>query len=207
MAGGFLIVDTAFFFANLVKVMEGGYVPLALATATYGIMWIWHRGATAVMTRIRDSLIPLDQFVAQVESDKIPRVPGTAVFLTRTVDGTPPVLSWHVKHNRALHSRIFILRVSILTVPWLRHSNRLEVTQLAPDIWRGEARYGFMESPDVPALLALGKAKGCSIDLDDATYYVGHETVVRVRTARACRAGKRLCSGRWSATQPMSRAF
>jgi KUP system potassium uptake protein len=178
VAAGFMIVDGAFFLANLVKVTEGGYVPLLLASGTYGLMWIWHRGAAAVTASTRDAAIPLDVFLAKVEAEKIPRVPGTAVFLTRTSDGTPPVLSWHVRHNRALHEHIFILRVAILPVPWLRHSSRIEIKPLAPNFWRGEARYGFMESPDVPALLGLAKAMGCGLDLDDVTYYVGHETVV-----------------------------
>jgi KUP system potassium uptake protein len=177
-AAGFMIVDGAFFLANLVKVADGGYVPLLLASSTYGLMWIWHRGATAVSARMRDALMPLDVFLAKVEADKIPRVPGTAIFLTRTTDGTPPVLSWHVRHNRSLHQHIFVLRVSILPVPWLRGSERIEVKELAPNFWRGEAHYGFMESPDVPALLRLGNARGCNLDLNDATYYVGHETVV-----------------------------
>lgn len=178
VAAGFMAVDVSFFLANLVKVADGGYVPLLLAMFTYSIMWIWHRGATAVAARMRDALVPLDVFLAQVETDHVARVPGTAVFLTRTVDGTPPVLSWHIKHNRALHDKVFVLRVSILPVPWLRHSDRLEVKKLAPNFWRGEARYGFMETPDVPALLNVGKAKGCELDLEDVTYYVGHETVV-----------------------------
>ncbi len=178
VAAGFMIVDGAFFLANMAKVMEGGYVPLLIATTTYGIMWIWHRGAQAVGARMRDSLIPLETFLAQVETDTIPRVPGTAVFLTRTTKGTPPVMAWHVKHNRALHERILVLRVSMLSVPWLRGSERIEVTKLAPNFWRGEARYGFMECPDVPELLEAARAKGCSVDLEDVTYYVGHETVV-----------------------------
>ena len=178
VAAGFMIVDTAFFLANLVKVTEGGYVPLLLASVTYGLMWIWHRGAAAVTASTRQAAVPLDVFLAKIEAEKIPRVPGTAVFLTRTAEGTPPVLSWHVRHNRALHRHVFILRVSILPVPWLRNSSRIEIKPLAPGFWRAEARYGFMESPDVPALLGLAKAMGCDLDLDDATYYVGHETVV-----------------------------
>jgi KUP system potassium uptake protein len=178
VAAGFMIVDGAFFLANVVKIAEGGYVPLLLAVTTYSIMWIWHRGAMAVGARMRDALIPLDTFLAKIESDTIPRVPGTAVFLTRTTRDTPPVMAWHVTHNRALHERVLVLRTAILPVPWLRGADRIEITKLAPNFWRGEARYGFMECPDVPMLLEAAKAKGCALDLDDVTYYVGHETVV-----------------------------
>ena len=178
VAGFFLLIDSAFFLANLTKVAEGGYVPLLLAIAVYGVMWTWHRGAAAVMARMHESLIPVGDFMAQIASRKIPRVPGTAVFLTRTTQDTPPVMVWHVKHNRALHEQLFVLRVEILQVPWLASSERITVTEVARNFWRAEARYGFMERPDIPALLLAGKSQGCKVDLGDVTYYVGHETVV-----------------------------
>jgi len=178
VAGFFLAVDGAFFLANLTKVAEGGYVPLALAAAVYLMMWIWHRGAAAMLARMHETLLPIPTFLASLAADHIPRVPGTAVFLTRTTDGAPPVMAWHVRHNRALHSKVFVLRIEVLPVPWVTAADRIAVTELAPQFWRAEARYGFMERPRIPALLAAAKAQGCTIDLDDVTYYVGHETVV-----------------------------
>ena len=175
----FLTVDSAFFLANLSKVADGGYVPLLLAAAIYGVMWIWHRGATTVTARLHETLVPIPDFLARLESDRIPRVPGTAVFLTRTPQDTPPVMLWHVKQNRALHEHLFAMRIEILPVPWLGSYERLTVENVAPDFWRCHARYGFMERPDVPAILELAtKAHGCSVNLGDVTYYVGHETVV-----------------------------
>ena len=178
VAGFFLIVDGAFFLANLTKVAEGGYVPLVLAIAVYAVMWVWHRGAAAVTSRIHEFLIPVPDFMHDIRSRNIPRVPGTAVFLTRTEQHTPPVMIWHVKHNRALHEHLFVLRVEILQVPWLVSQQRISITEVAPNFWRAEARYGFMERPHIPELLMASKALGCTIDLDDVTYYVGHETVV-----------------------------
>ncbi|HWY61796.1 MAG TPA: potassium transporter Kup [Rhizomicrobium sp.] len=178
VAGLFLIVDSAFFLANLTKVAEGGYVPLLLAAAVYGVMWIWHRGAAAVSVRLHESLIPIPDFVAKIRSDNIPRVPGTAVFLTRTMQDTPPVMVWHVKHNRALHEHLLVLRVAILQIPWVAFRDRMTVTEIASNFWRAEARYGFMERPEIPELLRVSKALGCTVDLNDVTYYVGHETIV-----------------------------
>jgi KUP system potassium uptake protein len=178
VAGFFLVVDSAFFLANLTKVAEGGYVPLLLAAAIYGVMWIWHRGAAAVSARLHESLIPIPDFVAKIRSDNIPRVPGTAVFLTRTMQDTPPVMVWHVKHNRALHEHLLVLRVAILQIPWVASKERMTVKEIAPSFWRAEARYGFMERPQIPELLRASKALGCTVDLDDVTYYVGHETIV-----------------------------
>jgi len=179
VAAFFLVIDSAFFIANLTKVAEGGYVPLILAILVYGVMWIWHRGAAAVMARMRESLTPVAEFMKEVQSKNIPRVPGTAVFLTRTERDTPPVMLWHVKHNRALHEHLFVLRVEILSVPWFVSRDRITIEQVAPNFWRAEARFGFMERPHIPELLTTSKALGCTIDLDDVTYYLGHETVVR----------------------------
>ena len=182
VAGGvaafFLIIDSAFFLANLTKVAEGGYVPLILATSIYGIMWIWHRGAAAVFNRLHETLVPIPEFLARIKEKNVPRVPGTAVFLTRTERDTPPVMVWHVKHNRALHEHLFVLRVDILSVPWVAPNNRISLEQVAPNFWRAEARFGFMERPHIPQLLAAGKSLGCTVDVNDVTYYVGHETVI-----------------------------
>jgi len=178
VAACFLVIDSAFFLANLTKIGEGGYVPLILAICVYGLMWIWHRGAAAVSARMHEALIPVAAFMADIAARKIPRVPGTAVFLTRTERDTPPVMVWHVKHNRALHEHLFVLRVEIVSVPWVSSSNRMSIEEVAPNYWRAEARFGFMERPHIPDLLASSKALGCTIDLNDVTYYVGHETVV-----------------------------
>ena len=178
IAGLFFIVDVAFFLANSAKVLEGGYVPLLLASAIYLTMMIWHRGATTVAERMRESLVPIDDFLAELKSGKIARVPGTAVFMTRAIKDTPPVMAWQVKHNKALHAEVFLLHVSILPVPWLRDQERLKLKEIAPNMWRGEAVYGFMERPDIPALLKTCESRGCAVDFDDVTYYIGHETVV-----------------------------
>jgi KUP system potassium uptake protein len=179
VAAFFLVIDSAFFLANLTKVAQGGYVPLLLAIVVYGVMWIWHRGAAAVTARIHESLIPIPDFIAKIQSDNIPRVPGTAVFLTRTTQDTPPMMVWHVKHNRALHEQLFVLRVKILPVPWLASNERITVKEVASNFWRAEARYGFMERPNIPELLLASRSHGCTANLSDVTYYVSHETVVR----------------------------
>jgi KUP system potassium uptake protein len=174
----FLIIDSAFFLANLTKVAEGGYVPLVLAISVYGIMWIWHRGAAAVGERLREALVPVPEFLTRLVDKKIPRVPGTAVFLTRTEQGIPPVMVWHVKHNRALHEHIVVIRIEVLSVPWVSSAERIVLSEVAPGFWRLEARYGFMERPHIPDLLTRSKALGCTVDVADVTYYVGHETVI-----------------------------
>jgi KUP system potassium uptake protein len=179
LAGLFMLVDAAFFGANLLKVTDGGYVPLLLAALVYGIMIIWHRGTLAVWRAASQTVMPISQFLADIEARHVPRVPGTAVFITRTARDTPPVMQWHVKKNRALHQKVFVLTVVTESVPWVKDSERLVITELAANMWRATAHYGFMERADIPALLRMTPALGCSLQLDDVTYYVGHESIVR----------------------------
>ena len=185
VAGAFVIVDASFFAANLAKVAEGGYVPLVLAALVYGVMYIWHLGAAAVFARLQEQTVPVDAFMARIAEARIPRVPGTAVFLTRTQRDAPPVMVWHVRHNRALHKRVFVLTIITESVPWVSNTQRLTVQELAPGFWRASAHFGFMEHPDIPALLRQAHERGCTIDLSDVTYYVGHETIVPRGDAKA----------------------
>ncbi|HEV3042784.1 MAG TPA: KUP/HAK/KT family potassium transporter [Roseiarcus sp.] len=178
VAALFLAVDGGFFVANMAKVLEGGYVPLVLAILVYGVMWIWHRGAASVHDRVEESLQPLDKFIAEIQSGAVARVPGAAVFLTRAKHGAPPVMLWHVRHNRSLHEYVLILTLTVMSTPRIDDKDRLVLTRAAPKFWRAEVRYGFMEHPDVQGVLAESKALGCETDLDDVTYYVGHETIV-----------------------------
>jgi KUP system potassium uptake protein len=178
IAGAFIIVDMAFFTSNLSKIASGGYVPLILATFVYGIMLIWHKGAKAVSARLQEAVVPIHAFMNNISRTRIARVPGTAVFLTRTKQDVPPILVWHLTHNRALHERLLVLTVNPESVPWVREAKRLTINEIAPQFWRASASYGFMERPDIPALLRQVSDHGCALDLSDITYYVGHETVL-----------------------------
>jgi KUP system potassium uptake protein len=185
LAGTLFIVDAAFVAANMLKIANGGYVPLLLAAAVYSVMLIWHTGFGAVTARIRSGAMPIDELMRCVTRDKIARVPGWAVFLTRMEQDAPPVLLWHLKHSRAVQEHLFILTVTFDLVPWVPAQDRLRVTEIAPNVWRGRARFGFMERPDVPALLVRAHGTGCPVNLADLTYFVGHETIV----ARAEKGG------------------
>lgn len=180
IAGIFLCIDVSFFLANLVKVADGGYVPLLLAVLVYGIMLIWHRGSTAVATHMGNQIVPEADFMRDVKAQNIPRVPGTGVFLTRTLHDTPPVMIWHVKHNRALHQNLFVLNAVTESIPWIRDSERLIVTEILPSYWRATARFGFMERPDIPALLKQACTQDATLKFGDVVYYVGQATVVHL---------------------------
>jgi KUP system potassium uptake protein len=178
VAGVFLCIDASFFLANLVKVAQGGYVPLLLAALVYGLMLIWHRGSMMVADRLGEKIIPVDEFMRSIQSQNIPRVPGTAVFLTRTARDAPPVMIWHVKHNRALQENLFVLNVVTESIPWIKDSERLNVTEVQPNYWRATVQFGFMERPDIPAVLKQACLQKRSLHLGEVVYYVGRGTIV-----------------------------
>jgi KUP system potassium uptake protein len=106
-------------------------------------------------------------------------VPGTAVFLARLTRDVPPIVVWHLRHMRSLHGSIVIANVVTELVPYVAAENRVEVHEIAPRVWRVHAHFGFMEQPDIPALLQRAQAKGYPVDASNATYFIGRETVVR----------------------------
>ncbi|CAI2410364.1 potassium transporter Kup [Serratia liquefaciens] len=179
VAGGFFIVDLSFLLANLSKVMQGGYVPLLMATLVYGVMLIWHRGVLAASRTLGEKSLPLADFLAHLEERNIPRVPGTAIFLTRTLTGTPPVMKCHVKRNGSLHANVLALHIMIVNEPRVTNAERLVMRQQSPGFWCAVASYGFMERPNIPRLLQHVEAQKTGLNFDDATYYLGHESVVR----------------------------
>jgi KUP system potassium uptake protein len=185
VAGLFVVVDAGFFAANSVKIADGGYVPLLLAAIVYGLMLIWHRGTAAVMHQIERAPVPVSDFLADLKARGVPRVPGTAVFLTRTGTGVPPVMIWHLRHNRALHERVVVLRVLTESRPRVNWPERMSVEQEGENFWRVTAHFGFMQRPDIPLLLKEAQQRGCQILLDDVTYYVGHEHIVHRRRGAA----------------------
>ncbi|WP_391592409.1 potassium transporter Kup [Yersinia hibernica] len=191
VAGGFLVIDACFLIANLIKVLEGGYIPLLLAAVVCTVMLVWHRGVKATSQAISEKVMSIDEFFTHIRDKNIPRVPGSAVFLTRTQNDIPPVMRWHVARNRALQQKVLSLTITILNVPRVDVTERLVVTEQAPDYWRGTAQYGFMERPHIPLLLQSITGMDCQFELDDVTYYLGHETIVGREDGRGLPAWQR----------------
>jgi KUP system potassium uptake protein len=177
-AGLFVFVDAGFFAANSLKIADGGYVPLLLAAAIYGLMLIWHRGTVAVAHSLEQMPVSMTKFLEGLKARGVPRVPGTAVFLTRAATGVPPVMVWHLRQNRSLHERVVILRVLTESKPRVHWPDLMTVVREGDSVWRVTAHFGFMQRPDIPRLLAAAQKKGCEVPLDDVTYYVGHEIIV-----------------------------
>jgi KUP system potassium uptake protein len=173
----FLLIDLAYFGANLIKIEYGGWFPLVVAGAIYTVMITWHRGRQMVAERLRESEVPLEVFFEKIAARPPVRVLGTAVFMTARPQGAPPILVHHLTHNKCLHQCVVLLTVSIADTPAASFDSRVEVHALAHGFYRVIARYGFMETPDVPASLKaadLQMVKACG---DDVTYYLADLTL------------------------------
>jgi len=181
----FLIVDFAFLGANLFRVKEGGWVPLAVGAACFTLMWTWKAGRGVLRRRLDANVEPLDAFLKGTAAQPPVRVPGTAVFMSESPAGTPPILLRHLKHSRVLHERVILLTVATEDVPHVPADQRLEMEPLGEGISRAIVRFGFMENPDVPEALRRGRELlGPEIDLDSVTYYVGGPMRITTSTAR-----------------------
>jgi KUP system potassium uptake protein len=178
VAAGFIVVDASFFLANMAKIAEGGYVPLLLATAVYAVMLIWHRGTAAVAEQLHRDARPLEDFVAGLARENIPRPKGVGIFLTRTKSGIPPVMDWHVRQNRALFQDCVVISVVTKPIPWVDEADRMKIEPCCPGFWRITASFGFMERPNIPVLLEEAHEKGVPFAFEATTYYIGHETIV-----------------------------
>jgi KUP system potassium uptake protein len=178
VAAVFFVVDGSFFASNMLKLLDGGYVPLLLAAAVYGVMFIWHRGLVATAKRVHENAVPFADFFAAIARDGVARVPGTAVFLTRVKDATPPVMLWYVRHSQALQEKVIAVTLETASVPWVAPEQRIQLTQPVPDFWVASACYGFMERPDLPELMRQLAARGCGVVPEKLTYFVGSERIV-----------------------------
>ncbi|EBX5888828.1 potassium transporter Kup [Salmonella enterica subsp. enterica] len=177
-AGFFLCVDLLFLFANLTKLMDGGYIPLLLALAIFTLMVIWHKGNRIVQSKSREHMIPLTRFLNTIKEQNIPRVPGTAVFLTNSLSGVPPVMYLHVQRNGSLHYNVLLLTILVDNSPYATPSNRVSLIHAAPNLWRCNIHYGFMEHPNIPQLLSTIDFEHWHSDTKTITYYISHESLI-----------------------------
>ncbi|HTE53227.1 MAG TPA: potassium transporter Kup [Kofleriaceae bacterium] len=189
---GFLTVDLAFLTANVPKIGHGGWFPLVAGTVVFIIMTSWRRGRMELAELFATSTLPIEMFLADLSTSDLHRVPGTAVFMTSNADGVPPVLLHHVKHTKMLHEQVVLLSISTDEVPTVPITKNFEVEELGQGFFRVKARYGFMQSPQVPRLLARCLAAGLFIDLDDTSYYLGRETLLTTGRSRMPRWRKGL---------------
>jgi KUP system potassium uptake protein len=178
---GFLLIDVSFFGANALKIMQGGWVTLAVAALLFTLMTTWKTGRRLVADRLTARAIPLEDFIETVSAAQPVRVPGTAVFMTAQPTGTPPALAHNLRHNKVLHEHVVVLTVSTAQQPHVSPKERVSIEALDHDVFNVRVQYGFMEDPDVPAALLQACDQGLPLDPDDLTYFLGRETIIVTR--------------------------
>jgi KUP system potassium uptake protein len=175
--GSLFLVDATFFAANTVKVVEGGWVPLVLGIALTGLMTSWKQGRDLLLSRWKQSSMPLAPFLARLPQSRIIRVPGLAVFMTSNPDYVPTSLLHNLKHNKVLHENVLFVTVENEDVPEVSQRRRAEISLLAPGIHRVILRYGFMESPNIPKALD-DLTEQLNVRVSQASYFLGREVLV-----------------------------
>ncbi len=176
--GLFLFVDLSFFGANLLKIIEGGWFPLAIAICIYAVMMTWVWGRQRIAVQRASGALPLATLIDNLRPDSPVRVPGTAIYMTARVDNVPAALLHNMKHNKILHERNVLMTVRTEDVPRLPEGERLQIDHFGQNFHTVTIRYGFLEEPDIPRALALCRVGGFRFNLMETSFFVGREKIV-----------------------------
>jgi KUP system potassium uptake protein len=194
MCAVFLIVDLAFFGANIHKIHEGGWFPLAIGAAILAIMHTWKTGRSEIYQRVYGNNVTESELTAIARSKHVTRVNGAGVFMVGSAQGTPIALLHHVKSNRSLHQTVVLLSVLTEEVPIVPESERLTLTEIGEGLWRATGRYGYMESPNAGNLMQMLEARGVPLNPDRATYFFNREMIITGGNAKMWEWQKNLYS-------------
>ncbi len=182
-----LLIDLGFFISNVLKIPEGGWVPLVLGVGLFALMHTWKQGRELLFSRVRQDSLPLKSYLARLPQSRTIRVPGIAVFMTGQSDYVPNALLHNLKHNKVLHERVLFVTVLNEDVPQVPEERRREVQELGPGIHRVIVRYGFQESPNIPRELEALREAGIDFKPMQASYFLGREVLVQAVVPKMAR--------------------
>lgn len=176
----FLCVDLPFLFANITKIIHGGWFPIIMGIGIFSIMVTWKRGRAELGKRIMAGFIPLEFLLNDIStsSSKPVRVKGTALFMTSNPGVVPLVLLHHLKHNKVLHEMVILLSIISEKIPKVSTSDKVQIKKLEHGFYQITAHFGFMESPKVPEILEICKHQGLEIDINSTTFFLGRESLL-----------------------------
>ena len=174
----FLVIDIAFFAANAIKIEDGGWFPLVFGLGVFTLMSTWKRGRQLLRLCMENQAIPLESFIEGLRSSSMPRVPGTAVFLSTDPQAVPHALLHNLKHNRVLHQRIALVTVRIEGVPHIPENEWVTVETLPDNFYRIGIRFGFKDEPDLPLALEQCAHYGVPFNVMETSFFLGRETLI-----------------------------
>ena len=178
----FVLIDLAFFSANSIKILAGGWFPLAFGLFVFILMATWKRGREVLHQKLGQDAIDLAPFISSLALGGATRVPGTAVFMTGRPQGVPRAMLHSLKHYKVLHERMVIVTIRIFDVPHVPEIDRVEVADLGESFWQVTVQYGFKDEPDLPAALALCAHFGLEFEMMDTSFFLGRETLIPSRS-------------------------
>jgi KUP system potassium uptake protein len=179
VTGLFIVVDAGFFYANLLKIAEGGWLPLTLGAGIFFIMSTWRSGVDCVHDALQETGAQSQKFLDDLAAGKIPRVPGTGIFLTKSPLKIPPLMIYHVQHMGSLHERVVTLTVEFEEAPRVSPEQRCDAEKIADGIWHATARFGFMEIPDLCKAIDNLRYLDPKIDTEGGVYFAARDLIVR----------------------------
>jgi len=177
----FLVVDLAFFGANISKLLHGAWFPLVVAGIIFAAMTTWKAGRAVLAEKLYEACPPLETFIEGIARESPTRVPGKAVFLAGTLGSTPPALLRNAQFNHVVHAEVAVLTVETVDVPHVPREEKVKLVDMGQGFHQIRARYGFMEEPNVPHVLALAREKGLGFELEETVFFLGRE---RIRPSR-----------------------
>jgi KUP system potassium uptake protein len=207
LCAAFLALELVFFSANSVKILHGGWFPLLAALAVFFIMTTWKKGRQLLGERLSASLLPFEVFLEGIRNSRAQRVRGTAVFMSGNPQGTPLALLHNLKHNKVLHERIILLTLTTIDEPHVAPAERVRVEPLSDQFWRVIVRLGFMEKPDVPAILEACAAHGLPVKMEETTFFLSRETILSTSLPGMTRWRERLFAFLSRNAQPATAFF
>ena len=174
----FLAVELTFLFANVLKIPDGGWFPLAAGSIVFLLMSTWKRGGQMLTERTSGEAIELETFIDALLVSMPSRVPGNAVFMTSNNERVPNAMLHNLMHNKVLHERVLVVSVQVFDVPYVPEIDRVEIHKLKGDFYRVNVQYGFKDEPDIPAALALCESQGLPINMMETSFFLGRATLV-----------------------------
>jgi KUP system potassium uptake protein len=207
LIGIFLTIDVAFFSANVLKIPDGGWVPLVIGIFIFTLMLTWKTGRTMLYEHLKDESMELDSFIEAIGQHPPTRVPGSALFMTPNPDGVPHAMLHNLKHNKVLHEKVINLTVKFLDFPHTSSEERVEVEKLPHEFYRVTVNYGFKDEPDLPRDLALCDAKGLLLDPMDTSFFIGKEILIPEKNTSMALWRKKIFIGLFRSAETITNQF
>ena len=203
----FLTIDLAFFGANVLKIPDGGWVPLLIGLCIFTLMLTWKNGRYILYTRLKSDAMDIAPFIEAIGAHPPPRVPGTALFMTPNPEGVPHAMLHNLKHNKVLHEKVVILTVRFLDVPHTNIEERVSVEAMLHEFYRVTVRYGFKDEPDLPRDMLLCAARGLELDPMDTSFFIGKEILLATEKSGMAIWRKKIFIGLFRSAETITNQF